>query len=232
MPVNGTASPSWNSAPFVGAVIDTVGAALIVIETDWVAALPPLSVTDAVIVSAPLVSELVIDAPAPSAPSLLELHWMFDDRTPSSRSVALPVNGMASPGENVAPVSGDVMPMRGGALTTTVIFAVSVAPALSVTAAVIVCVPLDSPLVVSEAPLPRAPSMLELHWMPAARFPSSGSVADAVKVTGRSGANVVPSGGAVMLTTGRAFTVIVLLVVLLPPAPLTVSATVYVPPAS
>ena len=88
MPVNGTASPSWKSAPFVGAVIDTMGAALTVIETDRVAVLPPLSVTDAVIVFAPLVSELVIDAPVPSGPSLLELHWMLDDRTPSSRSVA------------------------------------------------------------------------------------------------------------------------------------------------
>src|SRR5207237_1004111 len=92
------------------------------------------------------------------------------------------------------------MPMPGGALTMTVVVAVLVAPALSVTAAVIVCVPLDSPLVVREAPLPRAPSMLELHLLPAARFPSSESVADPVKVTGRSGAAGVerrrrPAGG-------------------------------------
>ena len=68
--------------------------------------------------------------------------------------------------------------------------------------------------------------------MPSGEVSVLGSVADPVKVTGRSGVDVVPSGRAVMLTTGRVFTVIVLLVVLLPPAPLTVSATVYVPPAS
>src|SRR2546423_5656881 len=202
VPVRGTVLPSWYSASLVGAVTESAGAAFTVIETDLVDVLPPLSVTDAVIVCTPLVRELVIDPPVPSAPSWLELHWMLDDRTPSSRSVALPVNGIASPGEYVAPVSGEVMPMPGGALTTTLMVAVPVAPALSVTAAAIVCVPLDSPLVVSEAPLPRAPSMLELHWMPAARFPSSGSVAEPVKVTGRPGADVVPSGGAVILTPG------------------------------
>ena len=70
--------------------------------------------------------------------------------------------------------------------------------------------------------------MLELHLMPAARFPSSESVADPAKVTGRSGADVVPSGGAVMLTDGGAFTVIFLLVggAFTPPGPVTVSVTV------
>src|SRR2546421_337307 len=47
VPVIETASPNWENAPFPGAVIDTVGAAFTVIETDWVAVLPPLSVTDA-----------------------------------------------------------------------------------------------------------------------------------------------------------------------------------------
>src|SRR5437660_10805086 len=115
------------------------------LPADWMGFLPPMATTEAMTLCPPVVIHLLIDAPVPSAPSLLELHSMLDDRRPSSRSVALPVNGIASPGENVAPVSGDVMPMPGGALTMTVVVAVLVAPALSVTAAVIVCVPLDSP---------------------------------------------------------------------------------------
>src|SRR6266540_3155498 len=205
--------------------METTGAASTVIETVAVEVLPPLSVTEAVIVCAPLVSELVIEAPLPSAPSLLELHWMLDDRSPSSTSMALPVNGIGSPGENVAPVSGEVIVISGGALTTTVMVAVLVAPPPSVTDAVIVCVPLFSALVLIEGPSPSAPSMLELHWMPDDRSPSSGSVAVPVNVTGRSGAEIVLSGGAEMLTTGGAFTVIALNVVLVPPAPLTVSTT-------
>jgi len=97
--------------------------------------------------------------------------------------------------------------MRGVALTRIVIWAVDVRPVLSVTVAVIVCVPDESPLVVIVPPVPSAPSRLEVQAIAEARLPSSASVAVAVKVTGARGSGLVPAGGAVMVTTGGVLTV-------------------------
>src|SRR6266511_2589772 len=97
--------------------METTGAALTVIETVAVEVLPPLSVTEAVIVCAPLVSELVIEAPLPSAPSWLELHWMLDDRSPSSGSVAVPVNVTGRSGAEIVLSGGAEMLTTGGAFT-------------------------------------------------------------------------------------------------------------------
>ena len=61
--------------------------------------------------------------------------------------------------------------------------AVAGAPWLSVTLAVIKWVPAESEEVTTAAPVPRAPSMVELQEIDAARLPSSLSVAVPVKFT-------------------------------------------------
>src|SRR6266540_7433917 len=192
---------------------------------------PPLSVTCAEMTWAPVDNELTLmDGPVPIS-TLSEVHWMPDDTSPSSRSSALAANWICSPGENTAPFTGDVMATPGGALTTTETDAVDVLPPVSVTDAVIVCVPLLSALVVTKGPEPRTPSMFELHWMPDDRSPSSRSVAVPVNVTGRSGAEIVPSGGAVMFTTGAALTVTAMDdVTVLPPVSVT-EAVITCPPS-
>ena len=112
----------------------------------------------------PADNELVlIDAPVPRAPSWLELHWIAADRSPSSESLAVPVKVTGSPNWYRAPLAGAVMETAGGALTAIETDAVVVFPPPSVTEAVIVCVPADSELTSSAAPVPRGPSWLELH---------------------------------------------------------------------
>ena len=79
-----------------------------------------------------------------------------------------------------------------------------------------VWVPTESAEVVRLAPVPRAPSRLEVHARLAARSPSS-SLAVPVKVTGVVSVLLLPSAGAVIATAGDPFTVRV--IVLLPAAP-------------
>src|SRR5205823_14760879 len=112
-----------------------------------------------------------------------DFHCTLGARLPSSRSVAVPVRFRASPTPTSAPFGGDVMVTTGAALTVTVMDDVTVFPPVSVTDAVMRCEPADNELALIDAPLPRAPSRLELHWIAAARSPSSVSLAVPVKVT-------------------------------------------------
>jgi len=82
------------------------------------------------------------------------------------------------------------------------IVSVPILPLLSVTEAVIVCVPTLKELLEKLPPEPIGPLMLELHDSFPVRTPSSGSVADPVKPTGSPAVKDEPSGGAVMETTG------------------------------
>src|SRR5262245_520146 len=94
----------------------------------------------------------------------------------------------------------------GAALMITVIDAEPVKLPASVTLAVIVCVPCNSVVVLTLAPLPRLPLMLELHARDADRFPCCASLAVPVNVTLSPTVNGELFGGAVICTTGGVFT--------------------------
>ena len=98
----------------------------------------------------------------------------------------------------------------GVASTVMVIVVWAVLPALSVTVAVIVCVPVESVLAVIVRPVPSAPSRLEVQAIVAERSPSSVSLAEPAKVTGAPGSKVAPLAGAVISTAGVLLTVMVI----------------------
>src|SRR5205823_14246186 len=133
-------------------------------------------------------------------------------RLPSSTSVAVAVKLAAAPGSKVVPVAGAVIATVGVALTAMVIVARPVLFALSVAAAVIVWMPVESVLTVIVAPVPSSPSRLEVQTIREVRVPSSASLAEPVKVMAAPGSNVVAVGG-VVATTGGALTVVVVMVV-------------------
>jgi len=74
----------------------------------------------------------------------------------------------------------------------------------SVTDALIVCTPARNDDVVTEPPVPRAPSRFERQAMAAVKLPSSRSEAVPTNVTGSPGSYTELSGGDVMVTVGRA----------------------------
>ena len=197
-----------NRAPSAGVRMCTVGVVLTTTVSVALACLPLLSVTVARIVCVPVERVLVVSVPpVPSVPSRLEVQVMPVVRSPSSASRAVAVKVIGACGSGLVPGAGAVIVMRGVALTRIVIWAVDVRPVLSVTEAVMVCVPDESPLVVIVPPVPSAPSRLEVQVIAEARLPSSASVAVAVKVTAARGSGLVPAGGAVMVTTGGVLTV-------------------------
>ena len=90
-----------------------------------------------------------------------------------------------------------------GAVIVMVRVAVPVAPCGSFAVSVIVCVPTESVVFVSDAPVPNAPSRLLVHTSAApARAPLSGSVALPGKVTLAPCANVALVAGAVIVAVG------------------------------
>src|SRR5206468_2761579 len=126
-----------------------------VIEICALALLPPESVVEAVMVWVPEVSVLaVMEAPAPRSPFRSEVQWMVGPA--SSRSEAVAVKVTFSPAAKVEPSAGPVMLTLGVELTTTVMEALALLPPLSVTCAVMVCVPELRVLLVSESPVPRS----------------------------------------------------------------------------
>ena len=86
--------------------------------------------------------------------------------------------------------------------TWSVICARPLRPVASVTRAVMVCVPGWRRATVMLAPVPRAPSRLDVHWIWPERSPLSASVAFPLKVTGEPMLTVAFGAGAAMLTTG------------------------------
>src|ERR1700752_3104699 len=77
----------------------------------------PLSVTTAVIVWVPRDRGLlVIEAPVPSGPLMLELHWMPELRLPSCAALAVPVKVMEAPWPKKLPLAGAVTATTGGVL--------------------------------------------------------------------------------------------------------------------
>ena len=134
-----TASAGLTVNPLVGVTIDSRGAALTITVIAAAADFPPPSVTCALITCVPERSPSTFSMlPPPSGPSRLDVQRIAVPRSPSSASFAIAVSGTTSPGTNVAPSCGEPIRSAGGAFTTTVMAAVVVRPALSVTDAVTV----------------------------------------------------------------------------------------------
>src|SRR2546430_8399143 len=184
--------------------------AVTVTAIDLLSVPPWLSVTEAVIMCDPTGNELTLTAPPVPMSALSDFHCTLDARLPSSRSVAVPVRFRTSPTPTSAPFAGDVIVTMGVALTTTVTEDVTGFPPVSVTDAVMTCDPADNELVLVDAPVPRAPSWLELHWIAADKSPSSESLTVPVKVTASPECYPAPAAGAVMATAGGAMTTIAL----------------------
>src|SRR5262245_63390774 len=133
------ATPCSKDALLAGAVMAPVGVEFTTTPIVGVALLPPLSVTDAVMMWLPeLKLVLVRDVPLPRAPSRLEVHWMV--RLASSRSLAVAVKVIAWACSKDEPEAGPVMLIVGLELTTTLIEVLALLPPESVTEAVMMWV--------------------------------------------------------------------------------------------
>src|SRR5262245_29906178 len=225
-----TAAPCSKEALLAGAVMATVGVELTTTVIVAEALLPPLSVTDAVMVWVPELSVLLVrEVPEPSAPSRLEVDWML--REVSSKSLAVVVKVMAWACSKEEPVAGPVMLMVGVEFTTTLTEVLALLPPESVTEAVMVWAPERKLLMVSEAPVPREPSRLEDQWT--VRRASSKLDAVAVKVIAWPCSKDEPVAGPVMLMVGVEFTTTVIeALALLPPESVTEAVMVCVPERS
>ena len=127
--------------PFVGTVIVTTGAVLVIVTVMLsVPDRPPESVTVVVIVCLPTDRlEMEKEPPEPIEPSRSELQVILAARSPSSRSVAVPMKFTEAPIGYELPSGGAVMVVMGAALViVTVMLSVSVKPSESITEAVIV----------------------------------------------------------------------------------------------
>ena len=167
---------------------------------------PPESVTAAVIVWAPgeSVSE-DMEAPLSNTPSMLDCHDTLPLRSPSS-SLAMAVKLTSTPSSKLAPSVGDVMVTTG--LLLPAILSVMLSdpgrPPLSNTCAVMICAP-PVRLALTDAPVSRMPSMLDVHAISDAMSPSSRSLAMPVKGIRSVSSKLLPSAGAVIVTTGAVF---------------------------
>ena len=115
---------------------------------------------------------------------MLDVQAMTLPRSPSSGSVAEPLNMQGWPAAVRVPWLMERMLAEGGlfeATAVTVREALAVLPWLSVTFAVIVWNPGERETVTGE-PVPRVPTIEEVQVMAVPRFPSSVSVALAVRV--------------------------------------------------
>ena len=126
----------------------------------------------------------------------------------SSVSLPLPLNVTASPSSELEPFAGAVIVTVGAvfaASTVMLIWAEPLRLPLSVTDAVIVCVPTDSVDTPNVAPLPIAPSRFELHDKLDVRSPSSVSLPLPLNVTASPSTELEPFAGAVIVTVGAVF---------------------------
>ena len=130
--------------PLTGLLIEIVGAvfgAVTVIVTEAAEVNPLESVALAVIVWVPAVRAAVKLAPVPIWPVKLDVQTSFELRLPSWGSFALPVNWMEPVVRKVDPLLGAVILTVGAvvaAATATVKEALALAPAESVTVAVMI----------------------------------------------------------------------------------------------
>ena len=173
----------------------------------WICALPvrlPLFVAAAVMVCAPMESERALRlAPVPRAPSRSDVQRIVAPRSPSIVSLAVAVKVVLCAKRTSVLSAGAVMATVGAAWwrISRVIWAMPARLERSVAQAVIVCTPIERLLIVRLAPLPIAPSRLEVQVIVDDRSPSIVSTAVAVKVIGFPSAKSVRVG-ALMVTAG------------------------------
>src|SRR5262245_15907760 len=202
-----TLSPANTVAPLAGAPIATVGGVgVTVIVTDAEPVTPSESRTEAVSTWVPSERWAALTLPpVPRAPSRLDDQASCPVSVPSKSSSAVPVRATGVATATDVPLVGAVIRTWGAAFglrTRTVICAEPVRPSLSVALAVITCVPTESLLTLSAAPLPRLPSRSELHWRRLARLPSSTSLAIPTKLIASPRKATAPAAGAVIVTVG------------------------------
>ena len=164
---------------------------------------PSESVTAATSVCVP--SERTRVPFGPSAPSRLDVQRSRPVRSPSKSSLAVAASRTAVPAATELPSAGPAMTTAGGAFgarTRSVVCAWPRSPAESVTAAVTVCRPTLRPLAAIVAPVPRAPSRLDVHRIRLDSSPSSAWLACAVNVIPSCRKKTDPSAGAAIVTVG------------------------------
>lgn len=180
VPMSSTVSPGENRVPVAGVSMVRLGPPFTRSSSVARPVLPPRSVTEAVTMCVPeWRARVVIVAPAPRGPSRFELQVMALARSPSSVSEAVAVKVMASPELWTDPLAGSMIRMVGSTLTSTVIDVLTVRPVVSATVAVMVWLPARSVPVVTDRP----EAAVE------ARGPADGG----------------PLAGALIVTTGGAF---------------------------
>ena len=160
--------PASFAVPLAGAVMRSTGATfssrMRMVTEAW-PSWPSASVTAAVRTCMPRVSaDAGMLAPVPSAPSRLDDQRMLRAMSPSSKSLAVPVSMMGrSRRKRTELCAGATIATCGVRPTWTVVVDWPVRPWPSVTRAVMVCTPARRVEMVRAAPLPKAPSRLELH---------------------------------------------------------------------
>src|SRR5205823_6229235 len=143
--------------------------------------------------------------PVPSGPSTLDVQRRPAPRSPSSASTAVAARSTGRPASTPEESAGTSIVTVGatfGGLTTTVRDARPTSQPLSVAAAVTVCVPGRSALVVTLAPPPIRPSRSEVQRMAPDTSPSVASGAVALNVRLVPTMTRVPGAGVAIVTTG------------------------------
>ena len=204
VPLNATLVPTKTVVPSAGAAMVRSGAVGVTVSRAVAdAAAPSESVTEATSVWAPSESRRVPFGP--SAPSRLDVQRISPVRSPSKSSRATAPRRTAVPAGTEPPSAGLPIVTTGGVLGARTRTSTCASPRRSpefVAAAVTVCSPMLSVLVMIAAPAPSAPSRLDIQTMRLDTSPSSASLASAAKRTGSPWTTTAPLAGAAMVTAG------------------------------
>ena len=162
-----------------------------------------LFVALAVIVCVPMLRLLVVKlVPVPIWPSRSEVQTRLAATSPSTRSVAVAKKVAMLPARKPSLCCGSRITTAGMRMTVSVMVADPTRPPVSVTVAVMRCVPSLSMLVAKVAPLARTPSRSDVHWTVEERSPSVASSAVTLKDVLASCVTVLPAAGDVMVSAG------------------------------
>ena len=206
VPLKARLVPAKTVVPSAGPVIATTGGVGVTVRRTCAEPVAPSeSVTEAVRTWVPSESVTVRVPPPPSAPSRLDAHWILLVTLPSKSSVAVAPSITVLPAGAEAPSAGAPIVTTGatlGSRTRMLTWAWPRCPSLSVAAAVMTCVPTLSVLVLIVAPVPRAPSRLDVHWIWLDRSPSVTSFARPASVIVSLWKRTAPSAGELIVTLG------------------------------
>ena len=206
VPLKARLVPAKTVVPSAGPLMVTTGAVAVTVSRTWAEPVAPsVSVTDAVRTWLPSESVTVRVPPPPSAPSRLDAHWIRLVTLPSKSSVAVAPRVTVLPAGTEAPSAGALMVTTGATLASRTRMLTCAWPwseSLSVAPAVMMCVPVVSVVGLMVAPVPRAPSRLDVHWIWLEMSPSRASLAVAERVTAWLRKLTEPSAGELIVTRG------------------------------